>query len=161
MLRLLASVTVYCFRGGTFAKFNQGSNGARTGKKFSLRFPFSRYSGYGKRECAVPLGSGASPLGGVWGGWQRIGLPNEFCWGQGRKRLEKIGKNRKRLEKDRPLQPRLVFEVVFLLIFSGFWRGFGGILGGHFRTFFENVNFVKYSVSPRREQHFSCSERPK
>ena len=27
------------------AKFNQGSNGARTGKKFSPRFPFSRCSG--------------------------------------------------------------------------------------------------------------------
>ena len=74
-------------------------------------------------------------------------------------RLENVQKNRKMSEKDRPLQSRLVFEVVFFLISSGFWRGFGGVLGGHFRTFFESVDFVKYSVSPRREQQFSCFER--
>ena len=74
---------------------------------------------------------------------------------------EKIGKDSKRSEKDRPLQSRLVFKVVFFLIFNGFWKCFGGVLGGNFRTFFENVDFVKYSVSLRREQQFSCSERPK
>ena len=82
-------------------------------------------------------------------------------WAKDRKRSEKIGKDRKMSEKDRPLQSRLVFVVVLFLIFSRFWKGFGGVLGGHFRTFFENVDFVKYSVSPRREQHFSCSERSK
>ena len=47
------------------AKIDEGANGAHNSIKFSPRFPFPHCSGYGKRECAVPLGWGASPLGGV------------------------------------------------------------------------------------------------
>ena len=111
-------------------KFNQGSNGARTGKKFSLRFPFSRCSGYGKRECAVPLGSGASPLGGVWGGRLRIELRTDFFWpkvGKSRKKSENVVKDRKRSEKVGKGSAPLIetcFSTVFFVDFGEVWGGF-------------------------------------
>ena len=43
-------------KGIDVANDTRGANGALTCIKFSPRFPFPRCSGYGKRECAIPLG---------------------------------------------------------------------------------------------------------
>ena len=71
---------------------HQGANGAHTGKRKLPRFPFPRCSGYGKRECAVPLGLGASPSRGSLRGKAKDRAYNWIFFETNWKKLEKIGK---------------------------------------------------------------------
>ena len=73
---------------------------------------------YGKRECAVPLGLGASPSRGSLRGKAKDRDNNWTFFEKSWKMLENVGKNRKIFQKDRPICLRLVFEVVFSSIFS-------------------------------------------
>ena len=125
-------------------KFNEGANiyGALTWQciKFSPRFPFPRCSGYGKRECAVPLGSGASPSRGSLRGKAKDRAYNWTFFekiGKSRKMLEKVGKYSK---KDRST----VWDLFLKSFFHRFLVDFGRVLGGFWGVIF--VLFSKTSI---------------
>jgi len=74
------------------------------------RFP--RCSGYGKRECAVPLGLGASPSRGSLRGKAKDRANNWTFFEKSWKKSEKIGKNWKQLENI-PKRSAHLFETCF------------------------------------------------
>ena len=81
---------------------------------------------------ALSRWEGASPLGGVWGGWQRIGLPNQFFGpevGKGWKRSENVQNDRKRIGLSNP-------DLFSWSFFSWFLVDFGGVLGVFWEVIF-------------------------
>ena len=106
---------------------NQGTNGAHTFEQFCPRFPFPHCSGYGKRECAIPLGR-RKPIRGSLRGGLRIRLHIGFF-------RQKIGKYRKQFKKIRKGSAHLLAGVFIHRIFTdflGFCMCFEGVSGGNF-----------------------------
>ena len=118
MLRLLASVTVYCFRGGTFSEnfklVRESGLTTRLARKtrFKWRAHWQKVFAalpvlplFRLREARMccPVGIGRKPTRGSLRGKAKDRAPDGFFLAEDRKISENIGKDRKRLEKDRRL----------------------------------------------------------
>ena len=121
MLRLLASVTVYCFRGGTFSEnfklVRESGLTTRLARKtrFKWRAHWQKVFAalpvlplFRLREARMrcPVGIGRKPTrGSLRGKAKDRALDGLFLAEveKNRKKSEKVGKYRKRLEKDRRL----------------------------------------------------------